>query len=31
MPGRHFVKFTFLKLDPSWRRRDAAELASYKA
>jgi chlorite dismutase len=31
MPGRHFVKFTFLKVDPSWRRRDAAERASDKS
>ena len=23
MPQRHFVKFTFLKLDPAWRRLDA--------
>jgi chlorite dismutase len=23
--GRHYVKFTFLKLDPAWRRRDADE------
>jgi chlorite dismutase len=23
--GRHFVKFTFLKLDPAWRRLDADE------
>jgi chlorite dismutase len=22
MPERHFVKYTFLKLDPAWRRRD---------
>jgi chlorite dismutase len=31
MAGRHFVKFTFLKLDPSWRRRDAAERARDKS
>jgi chlorite dismutase len=31
MAGRHFVKFTFLKLDPSWRRRDAAERAQDKS
>jgi chlorite dismutase len=31
MPGRHFVKFTFLKLDPSWRRRAAADRARDKA
>ena len=23
MSARHFVKYTFLKLDPAWRRRDA--------
>jgi chlorite dismutase len=23
--GRHYVKFTFLKLDPAWRRRDPDE------
>jgi chlorite dismutase len=31
MPGRHFVKFTFLKLDSSWRRRDGADRARDKA
>jgi chlorite dismutase len=31
MPGRHFVKFTFLKLDPAWRRRDAADRARDKS
>jgi chlorite dismutase len=31
MAGRHFVKFTFLKLDPSWRRRDSADRAQDKA
>jgi chlorite dismutase len=31
MTGRHFVKFTFLKLDPAWRRRDPAERARDKA
>jgi chlorite dismutase len=31
MTGRHFVKFTFLKLDPSWRRRDPADRARDKA
>src|SRR3954469_14863249 len=31
MPNRHFVKFTFLKLDPSWRRRDAADRARDKS
>ncbi|GAC1326391.1 MAG: chlorite dismutase family protein [Thermoleophilaceae bacterium] len=30
MDGRHFVKFTFLKLDPAWRRRAAAERAQDK-
>ena len=25
MPERHFVKYTFLKLDPAWRRLDANE------
>ena len=25
MPERHFVKYTFLKLDPAWRRRSDAE------
>jgi chlorite dismutase len=28
--GRHYVKFTFLKLDPAWRRRDAADRARDK-
>jgi chlorite dismutase len=28
---RHYVKFTFLKLDPAWRRRDAADRARDKA
>jgi chlorite dismutase len=27
MSGRHFVKFTFLKLDPAWRRLNADERA----
>jgi chlorite dismutase len=31
MTGRHFVKFTFLKLDPSWRRRDPSDRARDKA
>jgi chlorite dismutase len=31
MPGRHFVKFTFLKLDPSWRRRDPADRSRDKS
>src|SRR5437660_9997230 len=30
MPGRHFVKFTFLKLDPAWLRRSADERAQDK-
>jgi chlorite dismutase len=30
MQGRHFVKFTFLKVDPGWRRRDPAERARDK-
>ena len=30
MPERHFVKFTFLKLDPAWRRRGAFERADDK-
>ena len=30
MSGRHFVKFTFLKVDPAWRRRDPAERARDK-
>ena len=25
MPERHFVKYTFLKVDPAWRRLDAEE------
>jgi chlorite dismutase len=29
--GRHYVKFTFLKLDPAWRRRDPADRARDKA
>jgi chlorite dismutase len=28
--GRHYVKFTFLKLDPAWRRRDPEERAGDK-
>ncbi len=31
MPGRHFVKFTFLKLDAAWRRRDPADRARDKS
>jgi chlorite dismutase len=30
MPARHFVKYTFLKLDPAWRRLPAAERAAHK-
>src|SRR5947209_6024186 len=30
MAGRHFVKFTFIKLDPAWRRRDALDRARDK-
>ena len=30
MPERHFVKYTFLKVDPAWRRLDAAERAAHK-
>jgi chlorite dismutase len=30
MAGRHFVKFTFVKLDPAWRRRDPADRARDK-
>jgi chlorite dismutase len=30
MAGRHFVKFTFLKVDPAWRRLDPAERARHK-
>jgi chlorite dismutase len=30
MTGRHFVKFTFLKLDPAWRRRTSDERAQDK-
>jgi chlorite dismutase len=31
MASRHFVKFTFLKLDSSWRRREPADRARDKA
>src|SRR5262245_59139096 len=31
VPGRTFVKFTFFKLDPAWRRRDSEERARDKA
>src|SRR5438067_656137 len=30
MPTRHFVKYTFLKVDPAWRRRDDEQRASDK-
>ena len=30
MPDRHFVKYTFLKLDPAWRRLEADERARHK-
>jgi chlorite dismutase len=30
MPERHFVKYTFLKVDPAWRRLDAEERAQHK-
>ena len=30
MSGRHFVKFTFLKLDPAWRRLDPDDRARDK-
>ncbi len=30
MPERHFVKYTFLKVDPAWRRLDDAERAAHK-
>ncbi len=30
MSDRHFVKFTFLKVDPAWRRRSAEERAADK-
>jgi chlorite dismutase len=30
MPSRHFVKYTFLKVDPQWRRLDGAQRASDK-
>jgi chlorite dismutase len=30
VPTRHFVKYTFLKLDPAWRRLDAAERLAHK-
>jgi len=30
VPTRHFVKYTFLKLDPAWRRLEAAERMAHK-
>jgi chlorite dismutase len=30
MPERHFVKYTFLKVDPAWRRQDADRRAADK-
>jgi chlorite dismutase len=30
MPERHFVKYTFLKLDPAWRRLEEDERARHK-
>ena len=30
MRTRHFVKYTFLKLDPAWRRLDSAERSEHK-
>jgi chlorite dismutase len=30
MAGRHFVKFTFLKVDPAWRRLDPDERGRHK-
>jgi chlorite dismutase len=30
MPDRQFVKYTFLKVDPAWRRLDAEERAQHK-
>src|SRR5919199_6412698 len=30
MPERQFVKYTFLKADPAWRRREDAERAQHK-
>ena len=30
MAGRHYVKFTFLKLDPAWRRREPDQRAADK-
>lgn len=30
MPSRHFVKYTFLKLDPAWRRLDGEQRLAHK-
>ena len=30
MPERHFVKYTFLKVDPAWRRLDVEERSRHK-
>ena len=30
MPERHFVKYTFLAVDPAWRRRDEDQRAQDK-
>ncbi len=30
VPERHFVKYTFLKVDPAWRRLPAGERAAHK-
>jgi len=30
VPTRHFVKYTFLKLDPAWRRLEDAQRAEHK-
>ena len=30
VPERHFVKYTFLKVDPAWRRLDPDERATHK-
>ena len=30
VPNRHFVKYTFLKVDPAWRRLDAEQRATDK-
>ena len=30
MPERHFVKYTFLKVDPAWRRLVPTQRAAHK-